>query len=250
MELIRVAGGWLDDASKSCIRKSLPHRDIFSLDRKPTEREEVTARLGDASDLLPAHLMYFGIEHSLSLSKSAVNSILARIRYEAIKIDQQALPRSVDFGRPVWAENVAHGSGNDTEKLSEQFRRCAIGIVRLNLALNHSEVTALLAGKIQYRVDRQREHRTFHQIAALTPEHRLGLGMLAEQAAIDEGRQVLASLRGQLKTLMNEIGQTDIPRVIPRRLAVLISKKKEQGHSPALKIVSTLFSPNVRFIVV
>jgi hypothetical protein len=48
---------------------------------------------------------------------------------------------------------------------------------------------------------------------------------------------------------MNEIGHTGSLRVTPRRLAATILKKKEQGHSPALKIVSTLLSPKVRFIV-
>ena len=65
---------------------------------------------------------------------------------------------------------------------------------------------AAVAGKIQNGVDGERQHRSFDEFAALGPEHGFGFRMFAEQAAIDQRRQVLAALRRQLETLYDRIG--------------------------------------------
>src|SRR6202035_4968522 len=114
-------------------------------------------------------------------------------------------------------------------------------------------MSAALAGKIQDRVDGQRQHRTSHEIAALAPEHRFGFRMFAEQAAIDQRRQILAALGGEFETVMDRIGWGHGARRmassewrIGKRISSFhslfaFSKKKSRARSPALKIVSTLF---------
>ena len=74
------------------------------------------------------------------------------------------------------------------------------------LAFNHAKVPAAIAGKIQHRVDRKRQHRPLDEIAALAAEHRFGLGVLAEQAAIHHRRDVFATPGGQFKTVPDQIG--------------------------------------------
>lgn len=109
-------------------------------------------------------------------------------------------------------------------------------------------MSAARPGKIQHGVDRQREHRAFDEIAALATEHRSRFGMFAKQACIDQRRQILATLRGQLEASMNEIGQTAAPRAAVVRQVVSTSKKKSRAKAPLKNCVDPL-SPKVRFIV-
>ena len=78
--------------------------------------------------------------------------------------------------------------------------------MRIHLAFDQAKVPAAFAGEIQYRLDRERQHRTLDQIASLGPEHRFGLGMRAEQPAIHQRRQVLAASGGEFEALLNRIG--------------------------------------------
>jgi hypothetical protein len=43
------------------------------------------------------------------------------------------------------------------------------------------------------------------EVAAFAPEHRLRFRVFAKQAAIDQRRQILATQRGQLKTVLDRI---------------------------------------------
>ena len=61
------------------------------------------------------------------------------------------------------------------------------------------------SGKIQNRVDRQSQHRTLDEFAALGAEHRPCFGMRVEQAPIDQRRQILATCGGQFETLLDRI---------------------------------------------
>jgi hypothetical protein len=61
------------------------------------------------------------------------------------------------------------------------------------------------SGKIQNGVDRQSQHRTLDEFAALGAKPRPGFGMRVEQAAIDQRRQILAAPGGQLKTSLDRI---------------------------------------------
>ncbi len=62
------------------------------------------------------------------------------------------------------------------------------------------------SGKIQDGVDRQSQHRTLDEFAALGAEHHSCFGMRVEQAAIDQRRQILATLGGDFKTSLDRIG--------------------------------------------
>ena len=61
------------------------------------------------------------------------------------------------------------------------------------------------SGEIQNGVDRQSQHRTLDEFAALGAEHRPRFGMRVEQPAIDQRRQILATLGGQFKTSLDRI---------------------------------------------
>ena len=61
------------------------------------------------------------------------------------------------------------------------------------------------SGKIQDGVDRQSQHRTLDEFAALGAEHRPCFGMRVEQPAIDQRRQILATPGGQFKTSLDRI---------------------------------------------
>jgi len=101
-------------------------------------------------------------------------------------------------------------------------------------------MSAARPGKIQHGIDRQREHRAFDEIAALATEHRSCFGMFAKQACIDQRRQILATLRGQLEASMNEIGQTAAPRAAVVRQVVSTSKKKSRAKAPLKNCVDPL----------
>lgn len=61
------------------------------------------------------------------------------------------------------------------------------------------------SGEIQDGVDRQSQHRTLDEFAALGPEHGACFGMRVEQKAIDQRRQILAAPGGQFKASLDRI---------------------------------------------
>jgi hypothetical protein len=82
--------------------------------------------------------------------------------------------------------------------------------------------------------------------------------VFAEQAAIDQRSQIFATRCRQFKTVLDQIGWH--VRFVEHKSRRLVSeyfetkhlekkfrKKKEQGASPALKIVSTLFPRKIGF---
>jgi beta-lactamase class D len=84
--------------------------------------------------------------------------------------------------------------------------------------------------------------------------------VFAEQAAIDQRRQISATRCRQFKTVLDQIGwhvrfvehksrRLVFFRILRNRASRKKSqkKKKEQGASPALKIVSTLFPRKIGF---
>ncbi len=147
------------------------------------------------------------------------------------------------------------------KKSPNNFAWRAIGIVRLHLAFDHAEVAAASPAKSIIASMVERQHRTFYEIASLAPEHRLGFRMFAKKATIDSRRQILAALGGQFEAVLDQIGWCrhmpcsiwaearceDVRdnRTSGSRLARY--QKKEQGASPALKIVSTLFPRKIGF---
>jgi hypothetical protein len=122
--------------------------------------------------------------------------------------------------------------------------------VRLHFALDHAKVSGAVAGKIQQCIDGQRQHRALHEVVRLVAKHRFGFGVFAEEAAIDQRRQILAALGGEFETVRNEIGRGghlcfvfNTAVIFAGVIAREHREKKEQGASPALKIVSTLNFP-------
>jgi len=88
----------------------------------------------------------------------------------------------------------------------EQIARRAVSIVRANLGFDQAEMAGALAGKVQDRLDRQRQHRAHDEFAALGPEQRAGFWMGVEQAAVDQRGQVLAACGGDFKASLDRIG--------------------------------------------
>jgi hypothetical protein len=66
-------------------------------------------------------------------------------------------------------------------------------------------MAAAFAGEIQHGLDREGQHRTLDEFAALGPKHRPRFGMRLEQAAIDQRGQIFAALGGQFKTSLGRI---------------------------------------------
>jgi hypothetical protein len=70
--------------------------------------------------------------------------------------------------------------------------------------------------------------------------------MLAEQPAIDQRRQILATLGGEFKRVLDRVGcrghaRYVVTEIFPGVLKNKYLEKKSRASSPALKIVSTLF---------
>src|ERR1700721_1073682 len=99
---------------------------------------------------------------------------------DLIELRQQASPRVLNLRRPVGPDKLAHGIPDHAEALAEHFARRAIGIRGLPLAFEHAKMPGALAGEIHDGVDRQRQHRTLHEIAALAAEHRSRRGRVAK----------------------------------------------------------------------
>src|SRR5580704_4779545 len=94
-----------------------------------------------------------------------------------------------------------------------------------------------VAGKIQDGVNRQRQHRALHQRAAFGPEHRLGFRVFAKQPAIDQRRQILATLGGQFETVLDRTSCCH-PRSLGRewiRARLLASTSKKSSGSAVLE---------------
>jgi hypothetical protein len=103
-----------------------------------------------------------------------------------------------------------------------------------------------LAGEIEDRLDRHRQHRAFDEIASFGPEHRLRFRMRAKQPLIDQRRQIRTAFGCELETLLDQIA-THLPGA--HRRAMFDGEnfqKKSRAVSPAPKIVSTLFFPRIR----
>jgi hypothetical protein len=61
------------------------------------------------------------------------------------------------------------------------------------------------AGKVENRLDRQRQHRTLDEFAALGAEHGPRLGMRIEQAGDRPAASDLRSVGGQFETSLDRI---------------------------------------------
>lgn len=138
---------------------------------------------------------------------SPIRRILALLRCnEALDLAEQLLPCRIDFGRPVVCQNFPQRLRDDAEERDEQGARRAVGIMRSHFAFDQAEMAGARSGKVQYRVDGERQHRTLDEFAALGPEHRLRLGVRVEQSAIDPRRQILATRGGDFKASLDRIG--------------------------------------------
>jgi hypothetical protein len=80
------------------------------------------------------------------------------LRNDALDLFKQIPPRCIDVGRPIGSEKFAQGVGDHAKELAEQLTRRAAGVVRRDLALDHAKASLAPAGKIQHRIDGQREH--------------------------------------------------------------------------------------------
>src|SRR5207248_9710505 len=98
---------------------------------------------------------------------------------------------------------------------------------------DEAEVAGAFSGKIQNRVDRQSQHRTLDEFAALGAEHHPRFGMRVEQGAIDQRRQILAALGGQFKTSLDWIWRCRHCRL--RWFRKRWAAKKRAGHQALLK---------------
>ena len=145
--------------------------------------------------------------------------------------------------------------GDHAEKFAEQFARRAVGVVRLHLAFDHAKMSRAVAGKIQHRIDGQRQHRALDEFAALAAEHRLGFRVFAEQAV---DRPAASDPRNAPRRVQSCAGSDwPVPSCAASRFSCVsrsfqtsrkrISKKKSRARSPALKIVSTLFPRKIGF---
>src|ERR1700746_2856778 len=103
--------------------------------------------------------------------------------------------------------------------------------MRNGLARDHAQFAASLAREIQDRVDGEGEHRSLHEFAALTAKHRDSLWMSAMQALINQRRQVFATRRRKLKTVLNEIDHAIIRNADERGA----QRKKRAGHRALLQ---------------
>jgi hypothetical protein len=66
-------------------------------------------------------------------------------------------------------------------------------------------MAAAFASEIQDRLDRQRQHRALDGRAAFAAKHALRFGVLFEQKAVDQRRQILAPLGGEFETALDRI---------------------------------------------
>jgi hypothetical protein len=111
---------------------------------------------------------------------------------------------------------------------------------RGDLAGDRPEMPAAPTCEVEDRLDRQREHRSLHELATLRAKHRPRLRMLLKQTLIDERCKIRAVRGCELKALFDRIGKSIHPRFRP-------ADKKRTGPWPRSKIVSTLLSPILRF---
>ena len=105
------------------------------------------------------------------------------------------------------------------------------------------------------RVDGQGQYRSLHEVVLLVPEHRFGFRVFAEQAVVDQRRQILATLRGQFETVLDQIGVCHHFRLVLKRTVQRFvqtscrraSRKKEQGAKPCSENCVDPISPKIRF---
>jgi hypothetical protein len=64
---------------------------------------------------------------------------------------------------------------------------------------------AAFACEIQDRINRESEHRSLDEIAAIAPEHGFGFGVVSKKPAINQRRQILATRGGDFKTVKDRI---------------------------------------------
>ena len=74
------------------------------------------------------------------------------------------------------------------------------GIVRRHLAFDQAKTAGARTCEIEDGFDRKLQYRSFHRLAASGAKHRLRFGVLAKQPAIDQRRQILATLGGTFET--------------------------------------------------
>src|SRR6185437_5055434 len=79
---------------------------------------------------------------------------------ETFDVTEQLPPRRIDVVRPVRADDFAQRLRNDAEERDEQFAWCSVGVVRGNFRSDHAEVAGAFSGKVQDRLDGERQHRT------------------------------------------------------------------------------------------
>jgi hypothetical protein len=105
--------------------------------------------------------------------------------------------------------------------------------------------------KIQHRIYRHCQHRTPDQFAALGSEHRLGFRMFAKQPAIDQRRQILATLGGEFKAVLDQAccrhAGCVVMEISSRHPEKQISKKKSRARSPAQKLCRPYFPAKFGF---
>ena len=126
-------------------------------------------------------------------------------RYDLLDLREQIFPCRVDIVGPIRAEQLAQRVGGHAEERHEQIARRAVGIMGNGLARDHAQFAAALARKIQDRVDGEGQHRSLHELAALTAKHRDSFWIGAMRALINERRQIFATRGRKLKTVLNEI---------------------------------------------
>jgi hypothetical protein len=136
--------------------------------------------------------------------RSEASSAFA-LRHDALDLIEQFLPRNIDLGRPRRAENLAQRIGDHAEERNEQLARRAVGVVRRHLAFDQAKMAGARACEIENRVDRQRQHRTLDEPAAFAAKHTLRFRVFLEQKAIDQRRQILATLGGEFEAALDRI---------------------------------------------
>ena len=131
---------------------------------------------------------------------------LGRDARERVDLDEQSVPGLRDVLRPFIAEQIAQRIPDDGEEGNEQRAGRAIGIVRDDLAGDQPEMSTAFAGEVEDRLDRQREHRSLHELAALRSEHRSRFRVLSEEALVDQRREIRAAQGRAFKAPFDRIG--------------------------------------------
>ena len=134
------------------------------------------------------------------------------------------------------------------------------------LAFDHAKMPGALSRKVHDRFDGQRQHRAPHEVGAFAPEHLFGFGMFAEQPAVDQRREIFATLGGELEAALDRIAWrrhvracrlevflrvcSSAPAASSRGNALAAFEKKSRAQSPALKLCRPYFPENLDLILI